>query len=292
MAAIQIILRRDTAANWSSSNPILAEGEVGVTTDTRILKIGNGSDAWNTLQPANTGITAVAEGIVGTDRTFLENDGGTVKVSIGSVVEADGTVYEVTGTAEIPSGTPADGAYLFFDPNTGLYTWSAVAGTADPAKGGLYDGSGRRQCRWRLTSATTWKEVLGDDVVVDGDLSVGGAIVGDVTGSLFGDVTGSLSGWMGRLATSGSSALIGNVIAALSGAGLPESTILPAFGVIEFRPIDNTIYTIYSLSYTSTTLQVYWLFSNAGGSIVQNTSHGSPISKSTADACDSWNFRV
>ena len=45
--------RRDTAANWSSKNPIMAAGEIGVQlgalpTDTK-FKIGDGVTAWNTL---------------------------------------------------------------------------------------------------------------------------------------------------------------------------------------------------------------------------------------------------
>jgi hypothetical protein len=41
--------RRDTAANWTSVNPILAVGEAGYETDTNKLKYGNGSDAWTAL---------------------------------------------------------------------------------------------------------------------------------------------------------------------------------------------------------------------------------------------------
>lgn len=44
-----IQFRRDTAANWTSANPVLAEGELGLETDTGAYKIGNGSTAWNGL---------------------------------------------------------------------------------------------------------------------------------------------------------------------------------------------------------------------------------------------------
>jgi len=47
--AIQIQIRRDTAANWTSANPILAQGELGLETDTNKLKIGNGSTVWTSL---------------------------------------------------------------------------------------------------------------------------------------------------------------------------------------------------------------------------------------------------
>ena len=44
-----IQLRRDTAANWTSQNPTLANGEVGYETDTNKLKIGDGSTVWTSL---------------------------------------------------------------------------------------------------------------------------------------------------------------------------------------------------------------------------------------------------
>lgn len=47
--AVTIQLRGDTAANWTSVNPILAERELGIETDTLLYKIGNGVTAWNSL---------------------------------------------------------------------------------------------------------------------------------------------------------------------------------------------------------------------------------------------------
>ncbi len=47
--AQQILLRRDTAAQWTAVNPTLAEGEIGVETDTVKLKVGTGTVAWNSL---------------------------------------------------------------------------------------------------------------------------------------------------------------------------------------------------------------------------------------------------
>jgi hypothetical protein len=47
--AAQIQLRNDTSANWESENPILAQGEVGIETDTRLVKLGDGVNNWNDL---------------------------------------------------------------------------------------------------------------------------------------------------------------------------------------------------------------------------------------------------
>lgn len=46
-ALIQV--RRDTAANWTSVNPTLAAGEMGLETDTGLFKVGDGSTAWVSL---------------------------------------------------------------------------------------------------------------------------------------------------------------------------------------------------------------------------------------------------
>jgi hypothetical protein len=45
----QIKLRRDTSTNWTTVNPVLSNGEPGIETDTRRIKFGNGSSAWNSL---------------------------------------------------------------------------------------------------------------------------------------------------------------------------------------------------------------------------------------------------
>ena len=45
----QIQLRRGTAADWTTVNPTLAAGELGVELDTGKRKLGNGVDDWQTL---------------------------------------------------------------------------------------------------------------------------------------------------------------------------------------------------------------------------------------------------
>jgi hypothetical protein len=57
---VKLQLRRDTSANWSASNPILAEGEIGIDTTLRSSKIGDGSTAWNSLP---YGLTQSAPGL-------------------------------------------------------------------------------------------------------------------------------------------------------------------------------------------------------------------------------------
>jgi hypothetical protein len=50
--ATQIRLRRGLASEWTTANPILALGEMGIETDTRKFKFGNGLLAWNSIEYA------------------------------------------------------------------------------------------------------------------------------------------------------------------------------------------------------------------------------------------------
>lgn len=47
--AFRIQIRRDTAINWSASNPILLEAEFGLDLTNNCLKIGDGVTNWNDL---------------------------------------------------------------------------------------------------------------------------------------------------------------------------------------------------------------------------------------------------
>lgn len=95
----QIQLRRGTAAQWTSANPVLAAGEMGVETDTGKAKIGNGSTAWNSLaysiSGANGTVTSVTAG------TGLS--GGTITGS--GTIAIDGTVATLTGIQTLTNKT-------------------------------------------------------------------------------------------------------------------------------------------------------------------------------------------
>lgn len=55
----KIQVRRGTAAAWTSANPTLAAGEPGLETDTRKIKYGDGSTAWNSLAYAVGGTLTI-----------------------------------------------------------------------------------------------------------------------------------------------------------------------------------------------------------------------------------------
>ena len=76
--AVQIQLRRDTSTNWTTANPTLALGELGLETDGYKYKIGDGATAWNSLgyaELAGTDVFTINEQ-TGTAYTLVGGDAG------------------------------------------------------------------------------------------------------------------------------------------------------------------------------------------------------------------------
>ena len=67
---VQVQLRRGTTSDWSTANPTLASGEVGVDTSLTKFKVGNGSTAWNSLGYA----TITFRGAYAGGTTYYPND--------------------------------------------------------------------------------------------------------------------------------------------------------------------------------------------------------------------------
>jgi hypothetical protein len=93
----QIQVRRGTASQWTSTNPVLASGEWGYETDTGKVKIGNGSSAWNALSYTGTGtVTSVTAG------TGLS--GGTI-TSTGTIAIDTATTVDVSTAQTLTNKT-------------------------------------------------------------------------------------------------------------------------------------------------------------------------------------------
>ena len=116
--ADMIQIRRDTAANWTSANPILAQGEMGAETDTSKIKIGDGTTAWASvpyLIDAGGYLTA-------TSTNTLTNK---------TIAYADNTLTGVVPTSAIGVSVQAYDATLLNDADIGV---SVQAYDADTAK--------------------------------------------------------------------------------------------------------------------------------------------------------------
>ena len=83
--ATQIQLRRGTAAEWTSADPTLAAGELGVETDTDKFKIGDGATAWVSL--AYVSLTASAHNLGGSEHTADTLANLNLKVSDATLID-------------------------------------------------------------------------------------------------------------------------------------------------------------------------------------------------------------
>ena len=95
--ANKIQIRRDTAANWTTNNPTLSQGEPGLDTDTFKIKYGDGTTPWNTLSyPSGSSYTlpTASTSTLG----GVKVDGTTITVSGGVISAASqgGTYNNIT----------------------------------------------------------------------------------------------------------------------------------------------------------------------------------------------------
>lgn len=181
-----IRLRRGNAATWTSVNPILALGEVGLEMDTHKFKVGDGATSWSALDywvngegGASTGADgdsayeiAVANGFVGSESEWL--------TSLHGPAGADGTpgadgdsAYEIAVAAGFmgtetewldslrgeagPAG--ADGQSIQGDP--GPQGQQGIQGPPGPAGAGV-----------SLLGTALWADIELDEVAGDGDMYI------------------------------------------------------------------------------------------------------------------------
>jgi hypothetical protein len=125
---VQIKLRRDTAANWLSVNPVLATGEPGLETDTRKVKYGNGVDTWSALQ---YGVTqADANALTGNTLSATVVNSSLTSVGILTDLTVSNTIK---GSINGNAGTVNNGFYQ----NSSIYIGSTAV-AANRASGTLY----------------------------------------------------------------------------------------------------------------------------------------------------------
>ena len=137
--------RRDTAANWTTNNPTLAQGEIGYETDTGKLKIGTGSANWTTLGYTQNGtVTSIVAGTGLTGGTITST--GTVALSTPVAVADGGTGITSLGTGIATFlGTPSSAnlaAALTDETGTGANVFGTSPTIATPTitGGTLKDG--------------------------------------------------------------------------------------------------------------------------------------------------------
>lgn len=98
---VKIQIRNDTKNNWTTQNPVLLKGEMGVETDTRKFKFGDGVSDWKTLEYAS------ATGAIIMNKAPTPTDSG----------------YDV-GAMWVD--TAANKAYLLFNNTTNQVVWKQL----------------------------------------------------------------------------------------------------------------------------------------------------------------------
>jgi hypothetical protein len=146
----QIQFRRGTAAQWTSTNPTLAAGEVGYETDTGYMKVGNGSTAWTSLAYQNALAPLTFNTQTGTSYTLALTD--------------NGKQVEVSNTSAITLTVPPNSSVAFpvgcqiavLQTNTGQITVAAGVGVTVNGNPGL-----KLRAQWSYATliqraANTW----------------------------------------------------------------------------------------------------------------------------------------
>lgn len=141
-----IQVRRDTAANWTSTNPTLASGEIGLETDTGKFKFGNGTSNWTSLTTYAANQVGTTSGLIvktttggalttlaaGSSGQFLQYDGTWATPSyptlssLGAVSQTNGTVTTASTSSGVvrniftstsnPSGGMDGDVWLVYSP--------------------------------------------------------------------------------------------------------------------------------------------------------------------------------
>ena len=140
--AVQIQMRRDTAANWTSAAPTLAAGEWGLETDTLKFKIGDGTTAWASLAYSSlpSGVLQLSggamTGAITTNSTFdgrdVAADGATADAALP---KAGGAM-----TGAITTNSTFDGVDIATR-DAVLTSTTTTAAAALPKAGGTLSGA-------------------------------------------------------------------------------------------------------------------------------------------------------
>ena len=228
--AVQIQLRRGTAAAWTAANPTLAVGELVIETDTDKYKIGDGSTAWTSLGysslPTDAITTAGGVTITGTMTHGADGTGADVRFNSGTagdymLWDASEEQLVITGTNGAVALNVADGNATFADDVTitGNLTVNGATTTVSTTNTVVADSlfelnngasSNANDCGIVIERGSTgdnaiiaWDEsadkfTMGTTTATGastGDLSItAGTLVADLEGDVTGDVTGNASG--------------------------------------------------------------------------------------------------
>ena len=131
-------VKRATAARWASQNPVLAAGEIGYETDTRKMKLGDGTSSWTQLSYLVADGTGAGGGSGGQAATIRIGTVTTLRYNQNATVVNSGTSTAAVLDFGIPRGKSV---YEYAVSASSLKTcWQSRTGTRWNTDGGCVCG--------------------------------------------------------------------------------------------------------------------------------------------------------
>ena len=194
MPFVQLKFRRDTSTNWTTNNPVLAAGEVGVETNTNLIKIGNGVTPWATLAYGGIQGATGATGVTGqTGATGNSDKYKTTSTSSFTLGSATGTF---TVAAGLSWSVGTDCIIVNSITNKIYATVAGYTGTTLTVNVTRTIGTG---------TYTSWTVNLDGAVGIEGDIGRTG-----VTGPTGATGATGATGWTGRTGATGATGWTGS----------------------------------------------------------------------------------
>ena len=156
MAQVRIQVRREPASEWTTSNPVLSQGEFGLETDSGRFKIGDGIRSWSTLPyasgplPADTSPLDVGNRNAGSSLSYARADHSHAfpsSVTFSRVTAGEATI---AGTLSV-TGSLIGGTHTHVVDN--IVNWDSAV--SDAVFANLLAGAGVSLSRDEATGVTT-----------------------------------------------------------------------------------------------------------------------------------------
>ena len=133
---VRFQLRNDTAANWTTANPTLLAGEIGIETDTKKFKFGDGNTEWTKLGYAGVDEAQINALIAATEDNYYE----VIPTEVEGVMQTDAQALAATVAAPSKGDIAVVKRVISADGigNSSSYTSYVYNGTAWAATDGNY----------------------------------------------------------------------------------------------------------------------------------------------------------
>ena len=229
----KIQLRNDTAANWTTSNPILLKGEMGVEIDTGKFKIGDGTTQWSGLAYITSQVHSAATAPTTTDKGYeigtlwLVTPANNVYVLLAKT-ETAATWIRLVNSSEITKVAAATTADKLSTPRT-------IGITGDGTGSTTFDGSANKTITLTLknsgVAAGTYTKLTVD---AKGIVTAAETIAADDLPTI---PASKISG-LGTAATKNTGTASGNVVL-VNAQGKIDESLLPALAITEVHEVAN-----------------------------------------------------